>query len=149
MFAKTSEHLGKSKWGLSNGGLKPLSAIYAQSSTLVHFCGLFRPVSEGNFRHKMATIVGNRGQLWTSTLSPHLLSPHLDFPEAFFVREFVTQQKHFVPTLFRRRATLITHVCLRGRKILRVILSVSSPKFRQTTMFLQLHACTDRHTFRP
>ena len=29
----------------------------------------------------MTTIVGNRGQLWTSTLSPHLLSPHLDFPE--------------------------------------------------------------------
>ena len=30
----------------------------------------------------MTTIVGNRGQLWTSTLSPLLLSPHLeDFPE--------------------------------------------------------------------
>ena len=29
----------------------------------------------------MTTIVGNRGQLWTSTLSPHLPSPHLDFPE--------------------------------------------------------------------
>ena len=26
------------------------------------------------------TIVGNRGQLWTCTLSPHMLSPHLDFP---------------------------------------------------------------------
>ena len=26
-------------------------------------------------------IVGNRGQLWTSALSPHLLSPHLDFPD--------------------------------------------------------------------
>ena len=31
----------------------------------------------------MTTIVGNRGQLWTSTLSPHLESPHLDFPEIF------------------------------------------------------------------
>ena len=28
---------GKSKWGLSNGGLRPLSAICAQSSTIVHF----------------------------------------------------------------------------------------------------------------
>ena len=27
----------------------------------------------------MTTIVGNRGQLWTSTLSPHLESPHLDY----------------------------------------------------------------------
>ena len=29
----------------------------------------------------MTTILGNRGQLWTSTLSPHLQSPHLDFPD--------------------------------------------------------------------
>ena len=72
--------LGKSR--LSNGGLGPLSAICAQSSTIVHFCGLFGPLSKGNFRGKMTTIVGNRGQLWTSTLSPHLLSPHLDFPNA-------------------------------------------------------------------
>ena len=72
---------GKSKWGLSNGGLRPLSAICAQSSTIVRFCGLFGSLSEGNFRHKTTTIVGNRGQLWTSTLSPHLLSPHLDFSE--------------------------------------------------------------------
>ena len=39
------------------------------------------PLSKGNFRSKMTTIVGNRGQLWTSTISPHLLSPHLDFPK--------------------------------------------------------------------
>ena len=38
-------------------------------------------MGKGNFRRKMTTIVGNRGQLRTSTLSPHLLSPHLDFPE--------------------------------------------------------------------
>ena len=63
--------------GLSNGGLRPLSATCAQLSTIVHFCGLFGPLSKGNFRHKMTTIVGNRGQLWTSTLSPHLESPHL------------------------------------------------------------------------
>ena len=74
--------LGKSKWGLSNGGLRPLSAFCAQSSTIVHFCSLFGPLSKGNFRNKMTTVVGNRGQLWTSTLSPHLLSPHLDFPES-------------------------------------------------------------------
>ena len=48
----------------------------------MHFCGLKNaPLSKGNFRHKMTTIVGNSGQLLTSTLSPHLLSPHLDFPE--------------------------------------------------------------------
>ena len=33
----------------------------------------------------MTTVVGNRGQLWTSALSPHLLSPHLDFPETLGV----------------------------------------------------------------
>ena len=76
-----AKYSGKSKWGLSNGGLRPLSAICAQSSTIVHFSGLFGSLFKGNFRHKMTTIVGNRGQLRTSTLSPHLLSPHLDFPE--------------------------------------------------------------------
>ena len=79
---------GKSKWGLSNGGLRPLSAICAQSCTIVHFCGLFGPLSEGTFRHKMTTIVGNRGQLWTSTLSPHLESPHLDFPDLLLMHAF-------------------------------------------------------------
>ena len=49
--------------GLANGGLRPLSAICAQSSTIVHFCGLSGPLSKGNFRHKITTIVGNRGQL--------------------------------------------------------------------------------------
>ena len=29
----------------------------------------------------MTTIVGNRGQLWTSALSPHSLSRLLDFPK--------------------------------------------------------------------
>ena len=43
--------LGRSKWGLSNGGLRPLSAVCAQSSTIVHFCGLFGLLSKGNFRH--------------------------------------------------------------------------------------------------
>ena len=72
---------GKSKWGLSNGGLRPHSAMCAQSSTIVHFCGPFRPLSKGNFRRKMTTIVGNHGQVWTSTLNPHLLSPHSDFAD--------------------------------------------------------------------
>ena len=71
--------MGKSKWGLTNGGLSPLSAICAQSSTIVHFCVLFGPLFKGTFCRKMTTIVGNRGQLWTSTLSPHVLSPHLDY----------------------------------------------------------------------
>ena len=68
---------GKSNWGLLNGGLRPLSAICARS--FVHFCSLSGPLSKRNFRHKMTTIVGNRGQLWPITLSPQLLSPHLDF----------------------------------------------------------------------
>ena len=71
----------KSKWEISDGGLRPLSAICAQSSTIEHFCGFLGPLFKENFRYKMRTIVGNRGQLWTSTLSPHLLSPHLDFPD--------------------------------------------------------------------
>ena len=54
---------GKSTWELSNGGLRPLSAIWAQSSAIVHFCGLFEPLSKGNFRRKMMTIVGNCGQV--------------------------------------------------------------------------------------
>ena len=65
--------------GLSNGGLRPLSAICVQSSTIVHFVGHLRPFLRGTFVAKMTAIVGNRGQLWTSTLSPHLPSPHLDF----------------------------------------------------------------------
>ena len=36
----------------------------------------------------MTTIVGNRAQLWTSALSPHLLSPHLDFPDKLRVEIF-------------------------------------------------------------
>ena len=49
--------------GLSNGGLRPLSAICAQSSTTVHFCGLFGPLSMGNYCRKMTTIVGSCGHL--------------------------------------------------------------------------------------
>ena len=41
--------LGKSKWGLSNGGLTPHSAMCAQSSTIVHFVGLLGPFLRGTF----------------------------------------------------------------------------------------------------
>ena len=47
-----------------NGGLRPLSSICAQLS---------KTVRKEKFRHKM---IGNRGHLWTCTLSPRLLSPH-------------------------------------------------------------------------
>ena len=79
--------LGKSKWGLSDGGLRPLSAICHNRLQLCTFVAFFGPILRGTsltkFPHKMTIIVGNRGQLWTSTLSPHLRSPHLDFPDYF------------------------------------------------------------------
>ena len=71
---------GKSKWGLCKWGFK---ATLCNLRTIVYncaqICGLFGFPSKGNLRHEMTTIVGNRGQLWTSTLSPYLQSPHLDF----------------------------------------------------------------------
>ena len=78
-------NLGKSKWGLSNGCLK---ATLCNLHTIVYNCALLGPfwaLSRGNFRRKMTTIGGNRGQLWTSTLSPHLRSPQLDFPNESIV----------------------------------------------------------------
>ena len=68
--------MGALKWGLK--------ATFCNLHTIVYncaLCGLFGPLFKGNFRHKTTTFVGNRGQLWTSTLSPHLLSPHLDFQD--------------------------------------------------------------------
>ena len=53
---------GKSKGGLSNGGLRPLSAICAQSSTIVHFCGLFGSLSKGGLSSQNDE---NRRQSWT------------------------------------------------------------------------------------
>ena len=62
------------KWGLPNGGCMPLSASRAQSSAVVHIVHICRllvgPFCKRNFRHKLMTIVGNCGQLRTSTLSP-------------------------------------------------------------------------------
>ena len=77
-----------------NGRLRPLSAICAQSSTIVHFQigGPFGPFSKGNFRHKMMTIVGNRGQLWTSTLIPHLQSPHWDSPDVANAQDLLNRK---------------------------------------------------------
>ena len=49
---------GKSKCGLANGGLRPLSTVCAQLSTIVHMCGLSGPFSKGNSRRQMTTIVG-------------------------------------------------------------------------------------------
>ena len=60
-----------------NGALK--WGLVAQLSTIVHFCGRLGPLSKGNFRHKMTTIVGNRGQLWTSTLPLGTKSLHSKF----------------------------------------------------------------------
>ena len=40
-----------------------------------HNCGHFRPLSKGKFRQKMTTIIGNRGQLWTSTFKPPFAKP--------------------------------------------------------------------------
>ena len=69
--------------GALKGGLK---ATLCNLSTIVYNCALFLaflgPFLRGNFRRKMMTIVGNRGHLWTSTLSPHLLRPHLAFPDS-------------------------------------------------------------------
>ena len=47
-----------------------LKAALCNLCTIVYncgllFCGPFGPLSKGNSRHKMTTIVGNRGQLWT------------------------------------------------------------------------------------
>ena len=67
--------MGALKWGLKGHSLQFVHNR-AQLCTFVAFC-------KGNFRRKMTTILGNRGQLLTSTLSPHLQSPHLDFSESF------------------------------------------------------------------
>ena len=52
---------GKSKWGLSNGGLKAtLSAICAQSSAIMHICGLllrdFSSQNDDNCRQSSAIV---------------------------------------------------------------------------------------------
>ena len=67
LFFPKKQGLEGQEWGLSNGGSRPLSAICAH----VYNCVLMLPfwaLSKRNFRHKMTTIVGYRGQLWTSTL---------------------------------------------------------------------------------
>ena len=61
--------------------------------------GPFGPLFKGNLRHKMTTIVGNRGQLRTGALSPHLLSPHLDFPK-FWHRRIVSFFRFLFAVIF-------------------------------------------------
>ena len=51
-------YMGALKWGL-----EATLCNCAQSSTILHFCGPFGPLSKGNFRHKMTTIMHNCGQL--------------------------------------------------------------------------------------
>ena len=70
----------------ATSGVLHLVLQFGNRPQLCTFVAFLGPLSKGNFRHKMTIIVGNRGQLWTSTLSPHFLSPHflsphLDFPD--------------------------------------------------------------------
>ena len=100
------------KWGLSNGGLRPLSAIRVLS--IVHFCGLFGPLFKRNFRCKMSTIVGNRGQLCTSTLSPYLLSPLPILVQAskrHLNMNFLVQLHREIKGRFRKRVVLANVPC--------------------------------------
>ena len=66
--------MGALKWGLKATLFNLCTIVTLQLCTFVAFC-------KGNFRRKMMILVGYRGQVWTSTLSPHLQSPLLDFPE--------------------------------------------------------------------
>ena len=99
--------MGALKWGLK--------ATLCNLRTIVYNCALLWPFwaasPKGNFRRKMTTIVGNRGQLWISTLSAHLLSPHLDFPHC------LSEESHEEVTKNQRaktsQATFIE--CFRGQ----------------------------------
>ena len=52
----------------------------------------------------MCTIAGNRGQLWTSTLSPHLLSPQLNFPDNRCVLKLLIRNRNvFWPSKEQQR----------------------------------------------
>ena len=51
------------------------SAMYAQSSTIVHFCGLFGPLSKRNFRLKMTTIVGQSRTIVDKYFKPPFAKP--------------------------------------------------------------------------
>ena len=95
-FAKIS---GKSKWGLSNGGLRPLSAICAQSSTIVHFCGLLGPFLRGELSSQNDD---NCRQSWTIVdkyLKPPFAKPPFRLSEqnfaAFFADLFEKFRKNF------------------------------------------------------
>ena len=66
---------GKSKWGALKCGLQ---VSLANSCTIVCNCAHLRPSGpfcKGNFCRKMTTLVGNRGQVRTTALSPRLKAP--------------------------------------------------------------------------
>ena len=131
--------MGAFKWGLK--------ATLCNSRTIVYNCALLWPFWVpfwGEVSSQMATIVGNCGQLWTSSLSPPLLSPHLDFPEhwkmaanrsqLFFSRKrgSVWRCKHFFhPTLCQtniilKRRVVMKHCITNGISFTGMPLSFSS-----------------------
>ena len=74
----------KPNWGhvrLSKRGLRPLSAICAPSSTIVHFCGPFGPLSERNWSSRRHL---PKGRSWILSARPRTTlgcSPPLDARE--------------------------------------------------------------------
>ena len=83
--------MGALKWGLKATLCNSYSIVYNCA-----LCGPFGPLSNGNFRRKMAAIVGNREQLLTITLSPHLLRPHLDLPKLRWPGDSQRESERFV-----------------------------------------------------
>ena len=70
---------GKSKCGISNGGLRPLCAICAQSSTIMHICDLL-----GSIFHQLLQNDDNCRQSLTIVdkyLKPPFVEPQIDFPD--------------------------------------------------------------------
>ena len=79
--------MGAVKWGHK--------ATLCNLCTIVYNCAHlwpFGPLFKGNFRCKMTPIVGNRGQLWTSTLSPLFAKPQFRLSRCF---EAQTNRKEF------------------------------------------------------
>ena len=71
-LANAFAFMGKVQMGALKWGIKKATLCNPRPSAIMHICGLLGPLFEGNFRPKKMTIVGNRGQLRTSTLSPRL-----------------------------------------------------------------------------
>ena len=77
--------MGALKWGLK----ATLCNLRRKGSTIVHFCGLFGPLSKGNSRHKMTTIAGN---LKSPFAKPPFTMRHksITYPKKFYLRITVT-----------------------------------------------------------